>query len=392
VTGPGAGTPVAATSTDAGPGQSWRSARGPLVVALVVVLGALVLALVAGGRPAGRLDPRSPTPSGSRAVAEVLRDQGVTVDLATTTAAVRRLADPGTTVLVTDPELLADSQAAAVRDSGADLVVVEALRPERFARTVSAGSASPPEVRRPGCRLAPASRAGSADAGAGGYRVDAGADSGGTRLCYARDGEASLVRVRDGNRTVTLLASGVALTNRRFGEEGNASLALGLLGGHDRLVWYLPSLSDVPATDAQESVYDLVPDGVWWGLVQLGVAVVLLALWRARRLGPVVPEPLPVVVQAAETVEGRARLYRRSRARDTAAESLRGARRVRLGRLLGLPARSAPTALVDAAAARAGRDPGAVAGLLYGAAPADDAALVRLADDLDALDREVRRP
>jgi hypothetical protein len=99
-----------------------------------------------------------------------------------------------------------------------------------------------------------------------------------------------------------------------------------------------------------------------------------------------------VVVQAAETVEGRARLYRRSRARDTAAESLRGARRVRLGRLLGLPARSAPTALVDAAAARAGRDPGAVAGLLYGAAPADDAALVRLADDLDALDREVRRP
>jgi hypothetical protein len=191
---------------------------------------------------------------------------------------------------------------------------------------------------------------------------------------------------------VTLLASGVALTNRRFGEEGNASLALGLLGGHDRLVWYLPSLSDVPATDAQESVYDLVPDGVWWGLVQLGVAVVLLALWRARRLGPVVPEPLPVVVLAAETVEGRARLYRRSRARDTAAESLRGARRVRLGRLLGLPARSAPTALVDAAAARAGRDPGAVAGLLYGAAPADDAALVRLADDLDALDREVRRP
>jgi hypothetical protein len=33
-----------------------------------------------------------------------------------------------------------------------------------------------------------------------------------------------------------------------------------------------------------------------------------------------------------------------------------------------------------------------VAALLYGAAPADDGALVRLADDLDALEREVRRP
>jgi hypothetical protein len=33
-----------------------------------------------------------------------------------------------------------------------------------------------------------------------------------------------------------------------------------------------------------------------------------------------------------------------------------------------------------------------VGSLLYGAAPADDAALVRLADDLDALEREVRRP
>ena len=32
-----------------------------------------------------------------------------------------------------------------------------------------------------------------------------------------------------------------------------------------------------------------------------------------------------------------------------------------------------------------------VAGLLYGAAPAEDSALVRLADDLDALEREVRR-
>ncbi|HEX7187596.1 MAG TPA: DUF4350 domain-containing protein, partial [Actinomycetes bacterium] len=192
--------------------------------------------------------------------------------------------------------------------------------------------------------------------------------------------------------TVTVLGNGSPLTNSRFDDEGNAALALGLLGGHDRLVWYLPSLADVPSSAADRSFYDLVPDGVWWGLVQLAVAVLLLALWRARRLGPVVTEPLPVVVRAAEAVEGRARLYRRGGARDTAAEALRDALRSRLAALVGLPPRAEAPTVVDAVAARSRRTQGEVGSLLYGAAPADDAALVRLADDLDALEREVRRP
>ena len=126
--------------------------------------------------------------------------------------------------------------------------------------------------------------------------------------------------------------------------------------------------------------------------MQLAVAVLLLALWRARRLGPVVVEPLPVVVRAAETVEGRARLYRRSGARG---HGSRGAARRRpgpAGTALGLPRRAEPPAVVAAVAGRSGRTGPDVAALLYGAAPADDGALVRLADDLDALEREVRRP
>jgi len=244
-------------------------------------------------------------------------------------------------------------------------------------------------VRQPGCRMGPARRAGAADTGGRGYEVRPGTDA---ALCYARDGVPSLVRVREGGRTVTFLGSPVPLTNSRFGDEGNAALALGVLGGRERLVWYLPSLADVPRSAAQRSFYDLVPDGVWWGLVQLGVAVLLLALWRGRRLGPLVEEPLPVVVRAAETVEGRARLYRRAGARDTAAEALRDATRTRLRAALGVPPGSGAPLVVDAVAARARRTPAEVAPLLYGAAPADDRALVRLADELDALDREVRRP
>jgi hypothetical protein len=42
-------------------------------------------------------------------------------------------------------------------------------------------------------------------------------------------------------------------------------------------------------------------------------------------------------------------------------------------------------------AIRTGQPPESVSSLLYGAAPHDDRALVRLADDLTALEREVRR-
>jgi len=79
-------------------------------------------------------------------------------------------------------------------------------------------------------------------------------------------------------------------------------------------------------------------------------------------------------------------------ARDRAAEALRSAVRVRLATALGLPGRHEPAALVDAVAGRSARPAGEVAALLYGAEPVDDPSLVRLADELDALDREVRRP
>ncbi|MGF1432501.1 DUF4350 domain-containing protein, partial [Kitasatospora sp. LaBMicrA B282] len=52
-----------------------------------------------------------------------------------------------------------------------------------------------------------------------------------------------------------------------------------------------------------------------------------------------------------------------------------------------------PTAAAGPAdRAPADRAPADLPGLLYGPAPTDDAALLRLADDLDALERQVRQP
>lgn len=101
--------------------------------------------------------------------------------------------------------------------------------------------------------------------------------------------------------------------------------------------------------------------------------------------------PLPVIVRSAETVHGRARLYRAANARDRAAQALRQAARARLARALGLAATTTPPALVASVADHSGRTAAAVAALLYGddRIP-DDAGLVRLTDDLDQLEREVR--
>jgi hypothetical protein len=97
-----------------------------------------------------------------------------------------------------------------------------------------------------------------------------------------------------------------------------------------------------------------------------------------------------VVVRASEAVEGRARLYQAAGARGAAAEALRGGVRDRVARRLGLPPTTGPAPVVATAAARTGRPAAELELLLYGAAPADDAGLVRLAADLRALEDAVR--
>ena len=99
--------------------------------------------------------------------------------------------------------------------------------------------------------------------------------------------------------------------------------------------------------------------------------------------------PLPVVVRAGETTAGHARLMHANRARGEAAGQLRAAARQRLGARLGVPPGASADRLIATVASRTGRPPGDVGSLLYGPEPGDDAALVRLDHDLEALTVEV---
>ena len=127
--------------------------------------------------------------------------------------------------------------------------------------------------------------------------------------------------------------------------------------------------------------------------IRFAIAGLAIALWRGRRLGRVVTEDLPVIVPAGETVRGRARLYRASSARGSAAAALRTGARRRLAARVGLGPDPTLEVLVEAVGSRTGRPTEQVRSLISGTAPppADSAGLVRLADDLDHLAAEVRR-
>jgi hypothetical protein len=344
------------------------------VLAIAVLVGALT-----GGSGTGYLDPTAATEDGSRAVAELLGDRGVRVvaaDLPT---------GPATTMVVPFPDRLGRAQLVDLRDSGADLVLVA---PDAEVLGVLAPGIEltardePVEVREPGCDLPAARRAGSVELGGSLYRAPV--------TCYPAEGGAGLAQVSGNGRTITVLGSPDVLVNASLAHEGNAALALGLLGAHPLLTWFAP-VPQGPPPGAERSVAELVPPGWWWGAAQLGVAVVVLAAWRARRLGAVITEPLPVVVRSAETEEGRARLYRRAGDPGHAAQVLRAAAVARMAPLLGLPATAEHPVLVAAVAERTGRPVADVLTTLYGPAPAHDADLVALAGALDDYQAEVRR-
>ncbi|MEU4027111.1 DUF4350 domain-containing protein [Streptomyces anulatus] len=412
-----AATTASPTSTAPTPGQVWTRARGILAVVLILVVAGITFAVVRSGTNHGQLDPRSADPKGSRAVAELLKARGISVTVATTLDQATSATGPDTTLLVAGPNLLTRSQQlrldeTASASAGRTLLIAPGpAATTRLASGVRGEAHHTVSALAPSCELPAARLAGTADMGGIRYRTQAP----NAITCYPAAGHPSLVVLPTGaGGDTVLLGAPDLLHNERLDKQGNASLALQLLGSRPHLVWYLPSLTDPSATtDAdspggenaeqpesgarddtadESSFLDLVPSGWLWGTLQLTIAAVLAAIWRARRLGPLVTERLPVAIRASESAEGRSLLYRKANARDRASDALRAATRTRIAPLAGVPARDAhtPDVLLAAVSARITTPDHVVSTLLFGTAPPTDAALVLLADQLDALEREVR--
>ena len=368
----------------------WRRARAWVVVGAVVLVGAVVMILP---QPRTSGDPYAvdnPGSDGAQAVARILEHHGVRITVVHSASQALAQARAGDTLAVVG-DRLSSAEARQLAGTEADLVVVDVGWPlDVLVPGVSAaGGTSLVEQRQARCDDPDAQAAGTVTTRSS-ARVDD--DTLGATVCFPDWGTgrgAYVTFVRDGRRT-TVLSDGETVVNSGLADDGNAALALRTLGRHEHLVWYVPTYSTQTTGDI--GTLDVLPPWLRTVALQALVVFVVAALWRGRRLGPVVAEPLPVVVPAAEASRGRARLYRKMGARGRAASALRGGTAQRLGTRLGLP-RSAPaTELIDAVARASQRPAAAVESLLYGPPPTDDRGLVWLAQELDRLESEVHHP
>ena len=384
----------------AAPGVRTRLRRSRMGLTIGAAFLALVVVMVvaAGGTDTAELSTRSTTANGTRALAQILERQGVEVRQIDRLAAARVEDPSAATVALVNPGLLTGAQLESLAAYPGDLLLLgasdEALAALGVDATTAFGSLG--GTAPAGCTDPDAVAAGRIDVGLDGLRAE-----GDVEACFTtRDGVASMVRAEVDGRTVTVVTAVDAFTNARLAEEGNAALALRLTGRHPLLIWYLSDGFDASLMAGEraetpeeiEAAPDFLPPGTGAALYALGIAVVFAAVWRGRRFGPLLREPLPVVVRASESTRGRARLYRRVRASGRAGAALRASAALRMGARIGVP-RSAPREGLVAALTRAtGRPERQILDLLYGPPPQDDAALMTLIRELDALESEVHRP
>ncbi|WP_180272179.1 DUF4350 domain-containing protein [Actinomyces ruminis] len=331
----------------------------------------------------------NPHDDGAQALAQLLRAEGIDVtNVNSADAAITAAADGATVVVlnVGDMSYFDREQLARV---GQDVVVLGTLYQDfgELSDMLPTGTSAAGSLQ-PECTDPDAVAARSLEGSAGSIALN---DVDGAVGCFPvdeadEDAYAYATAPLNGGGTLRVIADPRIVTNSKLTTAGNAALAIRALGHNQKLVWF-----DASRAGAVTSVWDSPALPPWLPvMVFLGaVVVVALAFVRGRRFGRLVPEDLPVLVQATETAIGRGRLYRRAGDRERAAQALRAGTALRLGRSLGLSSAAPRGELLQAAARACGRPAAEIDQALYGPTPADDQALADLAVRLEQLESEV---
>jgi len=370
------------------------------VIALGLLLAFVVFVTVTA-RPTDyrELSIANTTDTGARAVAQILREQGVTVRQIDKLSAAR-IGDPAnTTLVVVDPVYLSEPQLRSLKDYDGPIVFLgvsnEVL--ETFDDGLSATYTFLPETPQAGCSNPHAVAAESIRVEWIGIVTSGPTDY---ELCFQqRSNVGGAAFGENRGMPVTFIADYYLASNGSLTANGNAALVLRSTGSVANVVWYLGDPFDPTVLtggggappDSLEANPDFLPPGFGSALYALGLAALVAAFWKARRFGPLAVEPLPVVVRASEATRGRARLYRRAQSRGRATAALRAATAGRIGRRLGVPRASGPDALVQAVAQATERPAAEVRAVLYGPSPQDDQHMLDIIDQLDTLERQVHR-
>jgi len=216
-----------------------------------------------------------------------------------------------------------------------------------------------------------------------------GTGGGGARACFPRNDGAWLLVQPLGEGTVVRLGGASVLVNQELGEADNAILLASLLVPVEGTT--VQVLQPPLPGGGTAGLGDLIAPRVRLALWQLVVAFVLLALWRARRLGRPVAEPQPVQLPGAELVAAVGNLLQRAKGRGQAAGLLTDDLRRSLAERLGLPPSAPADQVADAVAARTAVPRERVLRTLTQTTPRDEAELVALSQAIDTVRREVTR-
>lgn len=404
-------------ASDVREGEFTRAARGPGVVSRVrsskwflVILGLLLVVGIIGylGRPDRDYEPysiRNYDPSGARAVATVARDHGLALRQIDELRSAGITDPDATTLVIVSASNPQPYQARSIVDYPGRIVIFGAsdeLTDEISTSMYVVGGGATGAIDA-SCPDQAASRA--ATISTLGWRVTNVPDDAAT--CFEDEAGAVMVTVeRPGKGDVTIIADHTIVTNDRVDEVGNASLVLQAIGKQERAVWYVGSVFDSSTlswsspsggsggapVDSVTARPDFLPPGTGSALYALGVAIAALALWKGRRFGALVTEPLPVVIKASEATLGRARLYRAARATGRSAAALRAVAATRMAKRIGVSRAATAEQLVAAVAAASGRQARDVHHILYGPLPTTEAEMLDLIDAIDTLESEVHRP
>ena len=362
------------------------AARPAILIVTFLLLVCVGIALLPrAGFDSTPVGIRNPLGDGARALAQVLERHGVSVREVSAREAMT--VDEDTTLVVVFPSRMSPSVRGGVI-TRANVVYIgleqEYGSSPSYLNGLTTSRVWKDSMRTPpGCSSEAANRARSLTSSQ--YTVSG--DASGWQLCFTADGhEFAYAERSDAGGFRAVIPDSVRVRNRAILDEGNAALALNAIGRTHKVAWYVAttdeSLSEEETT-LIESPY-LAPAF----LMMIG-AFLLAAMARGKRLGPLTPERLPVEVPAAETLVGKARLMRSQRSYAHAATALRSATASAIASTLGVPHSADRDALVRAINQR-GLPPSRYETALWGPPPSTEAELVRLANDLDALEKEIR--
>jgi hypothetical protein len=205
--------------------------------------------------------------------------------------------------------------------------------------------------------------------------------------CFGDGTTAYVVESQLGSGTIISVGGPNLFANGFLDKADNSVLAMRLLqpGGAQPVAFLAASAPGAGRT----TLLDLVSDRVFQAFIQLGIAFLIYALWRARRLGRPVLEPQPVAIAGSQFVRAVGALEQRTRATDRAAVAIRDdVRRVARDRY-GLNPRAPASTLATVIADRTGLDSARIERALSDTPVLDDAALLALTNELDTIRKEM---